>query len=370
MKAMKKLVAVIVMAVVLLVANLNLNAQSGGGGGTSTSQVTPAQLPIADVNDLQAYAWEHVAWINVSGFSWSAINSSTNVKSYVSVPYPRDQGANVEYVLSVIKQQKLALSVLYPSESFNLYVEVNDEAGNNLFYGKDGAQIATPQNGISRNTINMVLQMNPNISIDFPGAQWFQIVERDAAGNAIRYYYSREWEVYNGKLLFPAYFAKKFGELIVTLTDGTQVAYALNGGKQIVPTTVEIGIGNVSVLGTRTLRETNVVFIEISEEELKQNVNPLVQFVNYTDGWVYLAARIRLPNGQIEYAESVSIWQQGSPPSTAEIINIPWGCYTPRPRLLGPNWIKFQFRNFPGDRFGPPYEGEGGQTTVKVSEEK
>lgn len=361
MKTIQMLVAAILMAAVLFTTHINLNAQT-----SVTPQVAvPETLPISDATDLRAYAWEQVSQIGINGRAASSINSTTNVQSDLWVQYPRPNGVvDVDEILNLIREQQLVLSVLYPSDSLSLWVNLYDAEGNNLFYGYTQGDINPPKNGVSRNTLFVVLDMNSVISIPFGAAQRFQIVERDASGNPIRYYSSQEWDVYNGKIRFPAYFANKLGEMKVTLNDGTEVAYNLSGGKKITPTDVQVLIGNVSALGTRTFRGALAVFVEVSDEELKKNINPLSQLVN-PDGMIYFGSSITRWNGYSHYRElasSVHIWPQGQPSSTAQVIQIPPMGYT---RLWFPGkgryWVKFKFPSgWPTEnQFSPPYQYDG-----------
>ncbi len=366
----KTLIAAILMAAVLFITQFNLNAQTS----VTPPVAVPETLPIGDAADLQAYAWEQVSQVGIYGWAASLIRSTTNAQSDLWVQYSRPNGVvDVDEILNLIRGQQLLLSVLYPSDSLTLGVNLCDAEGNNLFYGYTQGDISSPRNGVSRNTLFVVLDMNSVISIPFGAAQRFQIVERDANGNPVRVYHSSEWDVYNGKIRFPAYFANKLGEMRVTLNDGTEVAYNLSRGKKITPTDVKVLIGNVSALGTRTFRGPLAVVVEVSEEEFKKNITPLSQLVN-PDGLIHFTASINRSNvygNYPEFASSVHIWPQGQPSSTALVIQISPLGYT---KLWFPGngryWVKFKFPSgWPTEnQFSPPYRYE--EQTVTVSEGK
>lgn len=411
----KTLVAFIIGMMIALFATNSLNAQTvpttggdngGGGSGGGTIIPIPAvpdRLPIGDVAELQAYAWEQVA--NISMYSWasSAIRSTTNVKSDVWIPYKTkvDGALDVGEIFGIIKAQSLVLSVLYPSDRIQLGAGLYDNDGNNLFYSYESSDISPPQNGISKNVLDVMFNMSSEIWIPIGAASWFRIVERDADGNDIRYYSSREYDVRNGKIRFPAYFAKKGGELIVSLRDGTEVAYSLNGGKRIVPTTVKIGVGSVSSVGTRTFRIDhttqgcgsgpfstitgelcpNNVFVAVSSEESERNINPLSQLVYTGSEEVNFAAwRLVSDNGETassEKASAVKIWHQGQSPSTALGVGIGSpNSYVSVPLEAGRYWVKFEFASgWPtGNQFYPPYQyddgGKGAEVVPVLVEEK
>lgn len=283
----------------------------------------PSSLPISSAEDLQAYAWSQVKYIGVNGWASSSIRATGNEETSELVTYPSEHGyVDVGEVLNIIKVQQLELSVLYPSDTINVGTYLYSTNWDISFYGWTASGINPPQNGVSRNVLNLQLRMNPSQTIPFDGAVNYYIVERDLNGNTIRFYSSEEWDVGNGWIRFPAYFsAVKAGELVITKQDGTQVAYGLGGGggNRISPTQVQIGIGSVSVLGTRTFRGTNVVVIEVTRQEDDQNFNPLAQVIvtgthPVTVYFTGIRPGSRVEPGMptvMELAEAVEIWQYG-----------------------------------------------------------
>lgn len=375
MKTIQKLFAVIGMMAAVLTSTINADVvavSSSGGGGSypvpECNPVIPDRLPISDATDIQAYAWDQLSQIGMWGWAESAINSSTNLKSGVWIDYPRTNGVvDVEEVFGIIKAQQLLLSVLYPSDKISLQVGLYSKDAN-LFYSYSSGPITSPENGVSKNTLDVVLEMSSEISFPFVGAQWFEIVERDGNGNPIRYYSSRDYDVQNGNLRFPAYFAKKNGEIRVAFCDGTEVAYSLNGGKKIIPTAVEIGVGKVSAFGTRTFRNTNAVYLEVSKEESDKNVNPLSQFTTEGGEIKFAAWRPvvsdKQSTAQAEIATAVLIWHQGQPSSTALRVEIGSPNYIAIvPLNNGRYWVKFEWSSgWPfGNQFSPPYQYYGEQ---------
>jgi hypothetical protein len=372
MKTYKTLGAIIGM--MALLATSQTNAQipptsggggSGGGGGGVSS--VPAQLPIS-MDDLQARAWESVANIDVYGWASSFINATTNDKSGVNFPYSPAAGVvDVDEVFTLIQEQRLQFSVLYPSDTISLGAALYDKNWNNLFYGNSSGKINPPENGVSKNTLDIVLNMNDSTLLQFDNAVGFYIVERDAAGNPVRYYYSREWDIQNGWIRFPNYFSEKGGEIVVRLADGTEVAYGLgNRGQRIVPTTVLLKAGEVSALGTRTFRNTNTVYVEVSPKEFDKNINPLSRLVvgGEKPSWhnfaAWLTDQSQSDSRIMEYASTVLVWRYGQLSSTAkplEIKNPPY--YVPIFLEPGHYWVKFSFKSgWPyGNQFYPPYQG-------------
>lgn len=369
----KTMLAAIAMVALLVSTSVLTNAQttpvppsSGGGGGGSSLSDLPDQLPIGSVADLEAYAWEHPTYISMSSWASSSINATTNVKSSVWIPISRTNGVpNVDEIFGIIKAQQLLLAVLYPSDTITLGVNLYDKDYNNLFYSYSSAGINPPEDKVSKNVLDVVLNVNSSAFLRMSNVSWFYIVERDENNNPIRYWYPSEYEIQNGGIQFPFYFAGKLGEVIVTLNDGTQVAYSLNGGNKMSTLTVQLSVGNVSALGTRTFRGTNVIYIEVTREESEQGINPLCQFVNTEKGWNAFAAwRMDPDTGQVaEYASAVHIWLKGKPSSSTKPAEITDPArYVPVFLDSGSYWIKYIFKSGYGrndHRFYPPYQGGG-----------
>lgn len=343
-----------------LTAN-NSFAQSGGGG----SQWVPKQLPLP-IGDYQAMAWEKIANISVGTWASSSINATTNDRSSVWLQYqPKAGVVDIDEVLDIIRSQRLSLDVLYTSDMVGLSANLYGTNGLGLLGGGTSMPINKPgDDGVARNTLDVTLNLDDSIWLQFTNAVWYRIVERDANGNPIRAYYPSQYDIQNGMIRYPGYFASKNGELIVTLSDGTEVAYSLGGGGQIIPTQVAVTVGNVSATGFRTFRNTNTVYVAVTPEEYGRNINPLAQFVN-TEGtdWVYAAAWFTNYDGSVEFADTVSVWPQGQPSSTAMQFKITTPVHYVPLYLGGRNWIKFGFASGFGEtqnQFPPPYQGGGG----------
>jgi len=149
---------------------------------------------------------------------------------------------------------------------------------------------------VSENTLDLVFNLGDSAWLKFNNAVGFRIVERDTNNVPIRYWYSQQYDVNNGMIRFPLYFSEKNGEVVVQLTDGREIAYSLqNRGKMITPTTVLLNVGNVSALGMRTFRDTNLVYVVVSEEEFTKNINPLSQLVVTESGWIQFSSWINDP---------------------------------------------------------------------------
>lgn len=383
MKSIRSFLVAIGMAIAFI---FNLNAQTpvapstGGGGGPVRPHLTvPDSLPIGDLSG----AWDSVREIYV--FSWadqSGINSTSDLVTSVTIPYnPSDGGVDVEEVFRIASEQRLILAVLYSMDVLNIGVYLNDHQGRNLFYGLSSGGINPPVGGSSKNVLGVVLEANPKSWIPFPGAQWFHIVERDENGNAVSFYSSQEGEVYDNGIEFPNYYAPKVGEITIGLADGTEVAYALNGGKKMVPITVHVGIGKVTAIGLRTFRnnlEVASLVVEVSPEENIRNISPRVQLMNdIREGFksqIQLVAQRRqhgclpgdvfsrttgLPCGTPEISAMVLVWPQGTQPTPDQ-----WHPAGPNDFFYLPEgryWAKFAFPSgWPGDQnqFDPPYNPE------------
>ncbi|KKS33520.1 MAG: hypothetical protein UU95_C0029G0015 [Parcubacteria group bacterium GW2011_GWC2_42_12] len=375
MKTNKTLVAIIGM-VALLATSLPVNAQtppSGGGGGGPTPPTlsVPNQLPIS-MDDLQARAWESVANIDVYGWASSYINATTNNRSGVNFPYSPTAGVvDVDEIFALIKEQRLQLSVLYQSDAIILGTALYDRNWNNLFYGNSSGKINPPQNGVSKNTLDIVLNMSNNTWLQFANAAYFRIVERDADGNPVRYYYAREYDIQNGMIRFPNYFSERGGEIIVGLKDGTEVAYGLgNGGQRIIPTTVLLTAGKVSAKGVRTFRHDLFVIVGLTKEEYDQNISPLSQLVvdgekpslKFFAAWYYDPKE---PKNAL-YASAVHLWPVGKLSTEPSKENFWFKIVDPTQSLqiyLAPGryWVKFYFDGWPiGNQFYPPWQDSGG----------
>ncbi len=348
----------------------------------SESPVIPDQLPIGDATDINASFWEQVSQIGMFGWASSSINSSTNLRSDVWIQYTPTNGVvDVEEVFGIIKTNQLTLSVLYPSDTVNFQVGLYNTAGNNLFYGYDKSPIAPPQNGVSSNVLNIVLEMSSESWVPFDGVRRFEIIERDANNNPIRYYSSKEWDIWNGRIRFLNYFAKKFGEIRVTLCNGTEVAHRLNGGKRIIPTTVVMAVGDVSAIGTRTFRDTNRAHIIVSLEESRLNINPVGQLLSIpiTAETMRVSGLRMVSDGSdgsgvsiAQIPSGASIWRYGSPSSTAQwmaMVNKSWVDF---PVELGQcYWVKLSFDGWPvGNQFYPPWDGNYNEATPVTLSEK
>ncbi|MDP2788955.1 MAG: hypothetical protein Q8O46_02800 [bacterium] len=309
-----------------------------------------------------------------------------NLNSYTNISYRPENGSDIEEIFGIIKKQRLGLSMLYESDILNLEVRLNDNDGNNLFAGISSAGINPPQDGVSQNQLDVMFEMNSYLWLPFSSAKWFRIIERDENGNPIRFFSSEEWDIQNGKIRFPGYFSRKAGEIVVTIEDDIEVAYALNGGKKITPIGVKVGIGNIAAFGVRTLRNISVdsfeAVINISQEEIQRNVNPLIQLVNdipegfkssmsmfaqlnrsgCRPGDIFSpttgeACRDALPP---EFSSVIFIWLPGQSESQAEKLEVGPSNFFYLP--AGSYWAKFAFPSgWPNgqNQFSPPWRDDG-----------
>ena len=181
MKDTQKIIAIIGMMVALLV-NFSATAETILGCGCNTTGFSPItgescagnipgigpvpnQLPIGDADDMQAFAWEKVRQIGVFGWAESAIHSSTNVRSVQVIQYTPTSGTDIEEVFGIIRAQSLVLSVLYPSDTIQLQVGLYDTNGANLFSSYSSSGINPPRNGVSRNLLDVIFNMNSDVLI-------------------------------------------------------------------------------------------------------------------------------------------------------------------------------------------------------------
>ena len=131
------------------------------------------------------------------------------------------------------------------------------------------------------NKLDLEFNAVERFKMSFAGVQSYYFVERDAAGNPTLFYSSQDYDVQNDGIANYGYFSGKTGELVVTLTNGIQVAYSTGGknaGQRILPFQAEVGVGNVSGFGYRGCRG-NSVYVQVTSKEEAKNKNPLAQFV-------------------------------------------------------------------------------------------
>ena len=373
-----KILVIIGMMAMLAVSTLSVKAQTPvtstpvpicpvGYICVGVSNTPPDQLPIGSIEDLQAYAWEQVVYISMDGLASSKINGKDD-SSYAWMKYPKTNGiVDLLEIFGIVKEQKIVLNVLYSTDTAELEANLYDVNGDPLFNSYASANINPPVDGVSRNTLDVSFEMDQNVQINLPGVSWFYIVERDAKGNPIRYYNSDEYSTGNGWFRYPAYFAGKGGEIVLTMTDGTQVAYGLNGGKKLSTTSVKIDVGNVSAKGARTFVVTNdFVFLQITEEESVENINPLcwVNIPGDTNKWVYFGATRKVSEKDdgtqtMQLATSVGIWSQGKMSNTGMQYKILPSAYcVPVYMSPGRYLVKFGLDGWPvGNQYYPPYNG-------------
>ncbi len=325
-----------------------------------TVQEPPDWLPFGSVGELQAYAWERVSSISLWAGSSSSIRADGD-EPYMRLDYnPAGGVANVDEILGLIGAQDIKLEVLHTENSISLYGGLYSQDGHELFWGGSSSAVVLP-----RTTVELELQMGDWVWNQLASIRGFYIVERDAKGNPVRYYNSDRWQVDSaaGGFYFPAYFAGKSGEIVITLSDGHQVAYSLNNGKRVIPTKVQVVGGKVSVWGTRTFVGQHV-YLEVGKEELEKNVNPLCQVTVPSDGYVDFAAWIGdwKGSGGLEYASYVRVWAVGQ--RAGEWMEITTGTYLPLKLGKGLYWAEYWFKSGFGrtkNRFNPPYNDGGGR---------
>ena len=359
----KTLVAIIGM--MAFAVNAQTPPTTGGDGGLSV----PERLAIS-MDDLQARAWESVTNVGVFGWSSSSIYATTNDRSEAWSPY-QARVVDIAEVFRTIESQSLRLSVLYPSDTIGMACGLFNKNGEILFWGTASGKINPPNtNGVSKNRLDIELNLLDNTWLAFSNAVSYYVVERDTNGYPVRFYNSNEWKVRNGLIRFPNYFSDKNGEIIVRLSDGTEVAYGLgNGGQRIIPTTVKLQAGKVSALGTRTFRvhdESVITCLVISPEEVARNINPICQLVIDHQNPLEIGFRAwsESPNQKENYrfATSVKIWRHGQLSREGTVLDIPLPQYPSTRILLEPGhyWLKFGFIDWPiGNQFSPPYDGNG-----------
>lgn len=313
--------------------------------------VTPQTLPIGSVAEAVSYAWESMRYISMNAWTKSTINTTTSKPSVWLEYQGRGGFVDIQEVLGTISGQHLYLSTLYSNDTASVQLSLYDTNGQNLFYG--GTSSVLPENGQAV-VVNVQLDVNPEINVPFPGAQWYYIVERDEAGNAVRYYYPHGSQQRNGNINFPLYFAGKLGEMVVTMQDGTQVAYSLNGGRRIVPNNLEVAV-NVTTVGMRVVNDSSQLSVVTTEDEYSMGINPLIQYT--TPSARTLTCKAMTSSG--EYATSVKFWRQGSShgytyftsrPDHLILIHMPDGRY----------WAQFNYPSGYGNkdyRFNnPPHD--------------
>jgi len=322
----------------------------------------PASLPLS-LNALQAYAWEQTEFVESQAWSSGSINGAGDT-NYIYLAYSKTNGmVNERDVMKAIANTRLSISVLYSNDNVGFSAGVFDEYGYELFWGSAGGPLAPSSGPVSTNIFPVKMRMNDQIWFTLTNVSYAYIVERDDNGNVIRYYYPYMYSLGNGvvRLLYPAYFGDKAGELILTLPDGTQVAYSLKTNKKIIPTEAYVSASSVMAPGNYYFENTNIVMVPVSQDEYDQQMAPLVQYVNSTTVSNLTFFSSSLPTGETQTI--IRIWQQGTDPANA--IEVPASKGPWSAALVGPGywWVEFRYpSNFGIDsnQYYPPYDNGGG----------
>jgi hypothetical protein len=271
----------------------------------------PDQLPIGSLDQIQSFAINRIRFAGANVGADGTVNSGQG--SYWFGEYrPGTNGVILADAVQLVETQRLSLFVLYTNKMVSSWVGLYDEFGYNLF---DGYGWSPSSNGTVK--IPVKLRISDKIWIPFNGVHWVYAVERDSNGNPIRFYSDNEFGVREGSgFMVATSFAGKNGEIVVTTEDGVQHAYALRGGRQILPTSLRIE-QKIHLLGFRSIVNTNTVVVIVSGDEIRERRNPLVQFVTTTNRTVFLGAAAVFDNNNgtqtTEMAEAVSIWHMSDP---------------------------------------------------------
>lgn len=303
------------------------------------AQTVPDKLPIGSYAELQAYAWEQAAYIG----AWASTSSQIGGKggdgrNYLWVQYT-NQPVMVDGVLSTIANARCELDTLYLNWVY-AQAGIYDTNGNALFQGYGGVKPNYPTGGVSYNKVDLPLALSDYIPILLPGVQWMYLVERDENGNPIRYISLDEYGAENG-FRFPSYFAGKYGEIVVTTTNGAQFAYSLKGGKKIEPTHLQVEFTSVRIKGMRSYVDQTNVVMSVTGEELMEGKNPLCQLVvtkDYKKVIMNGGRPVAIDQQKVESADYFRIWFYGQPDRS-----LYW--WVNEPLLLAPGtyWVQFHF---------------------------
>lgn len=206
-------------------STISVSGGGGGGGGGSGdigNEVFPVdRLPVESVAALRSYAIEEIRRGYISVYSPTLV--WPGAKTYGEFRYaPSEDGVNLAEVRSLFWQQKLTFALANPRSQVQVYAQLSNNEGDQLFQGwnffqleKRGERWQVPEKGIL-----FELQLVDRIPIHVPESvgygriqEWNEDGEVTAEVNV---------DVRNGKLYFPTYFAGRNGRLYLNVRGDDQ----------------------------------------------------------------------------------------------------------------------------------------------------
>ena len=338
----------------------------------SASAAAPGSLPLT-MSALKAYVWENTRIIQASAWSSSGIQTTSTTNS-VYIPYvPTNGMVNSRDVLRTIGNIRLQLSNLYTNSQINFSVSICDKDGFGLLNGYVGGPLApASSDGNSTNIFPVELRLSDAVWLTLTNVNSAYIAERDQNGNVTNYFYLPVYQYSGGvsKMPYYLYFAQggQNGELVLNNNDGTQTAYALNSGKQIVPKTSVVVLSSVTTPGFYYAENTNQYWIHVTKEEYDQQLSPVLQYVNSTANNIAFLVGADLPSG--EQHMMVRIWKQGTtPPENGWVRTLPNGPWSLLGVPPGYWWVEYKFASGFGENLPlpQPYNNYGGEKGTPAS---
>lgn len=345
MKAIKLLLAILV--VFCSLATPTAHTQEAPPVPSSENLETLDSLPISSIPELRAWALEQIRNIYSSAWSPTSVpgsNTLTQVSGHVD-------GVDVIEDIKWLNSLKFRLDVHNQDEGIQFYISFENNDGWSLFYanGSSLRYYISATGELNTLPVGLELRMNNFIPIPVSGVESAYIIERDNLGNIVN---QRSVSIFssgngisgNRSIYFPAYFAGKNGELIVGFSDSTRRVYSLQNGRSLPKQRVKSSL-NASIAGVIGLKDTNVVYVAVSQKDYDEGRNTTVQLTLSEDTEVYLASW--LPNTDIEKAYAVRIRPVGMSEIRTFSISAP-NYYVPVQLRAGKYWVTFKF----GSRFG------------------
>lgn len=313
------------------------------------SEPLPDKLPIGSIAALKSYALEQVrgAWISVN--SASLIRSGRNYARVEYVPGPL--GPRMTEIAELVKMEKLSFEVSDVRDYLSAYIAYQNSDGWTLFDGGQSFLLEYGKEGwvVPEHARKVVIDLVHEVPITLGGLASARIIERGEKGEIVRFFSPR---VYEGRLLFPTYFAGRNGELILDFSDDRVGVYLLSKGSAVPPIGATSSFEPV-VRDTLAFRNTNYVYVVPEELE-----NPLVELTLTVPTAVSFYAQVFDKElRQWEIATGGWLRSQGS---------LEWEFFLLKPEspaLLdlgtGVHYIVFRWKKFGTNappRYFPPYE--------------
>ncbi len=293
-------------------------------------------LPIGSAAQLRMWAAEQVTRGTAS--AWSATASEGKGGSFFMRPFTN--GLDFIEGTNWLNRLQINLGVFNPNDRIHTFASFENDNGYSLFYGNSQDNMFYRDTGFVVRA-SLKIRMNDYIPIPACGVRWANILERDSGGNVFNWSNVRILSEDDGfdceHLYFPAYFAGKKADLALYYDDGRSVVLDLQTGEARPNRNVAIQV-NSSFLGAVGLRDTNAVFVAVSEDDHKSQRGTIVQLSLSQFTTVRFASW--LPTG--EKANVVLIREKALSEPTAILISPSVG-FLDWSLPAGKYWIEFMY---------------------------